>query len=575
VTKKGRHPKGGRVTPKGTRPSGFRPKNYEPEPEPDLMRDAHDALADPHPLPLLALVSGLLAVPNMRTELVRMFLAIDRRETSGMLAAIAAMSSDTIERRRIADELAERGDLLPAWLTVMGDAEATWTAEANHILRDGENVYLGVRFPTGDELTAVIYVDHNMGTVVKDAFVIAQAAAVAVPSMHSKPDAADLTLAEIAPADARARMAEAIAHGAITYPPFETETWPAARPLVEWMISLLPEGGRGYDIREWTEAERSEIATRFFASPFAAPLGDDEDAPALLDTLLWYGCDYGVCDPRRWSPVRVEILLADWIPRKIVADVPYLAKAPDVLRAFVPFAHGESDIPDRLTAETLAAIDEWEPDFQEIIRSPRLQGAEALAAIAVAAEAARRDSLDDTWARMGEIMLERLEHAVGSRTSLDALDDHPLPDEPFDWSGIADEAHDRVTEVLTLTDRCCDEWFDVEHRTATRRVLARIARGGPETLIRGRVESAAAAICWSVGRVNDSFDADLTVKDLLARFDVKSGITGRAETLLRAGDFPYHSDDFALGSADYLVARRRQTIITDRARFEEWLERDD
>jgi hypothetical protein len=65
------------------------------------------------------------------------------------------------------------------------------------------------------------------------------------------------------------------------------------------------------------------------------------------------------------------------------------------------------------------------------------------------------------------------------------------------------------------------------------------------------------------------------VKDLLARFDVKSGITGRAETLLRAGGFPYHSDDFALGSTDYLVARRRQKIITDRDRFEEWLERDD
>ena len=123
----------------------------------------------------------------MRTELVRTFLAIDRPETSGMLAAIAAMGSDMIERRRIADALAERSDLLPAWLAVMGGAEATWTAEATHILRDGENVYIGVRFPTGDELSAVIYVDHNMGTVVKDAFVTAQAAALVVPRMHAKP----------------------------------------------------------------------------------------------------------------------------------------------------------------------------------------------------------------------------------------------------------------------------------------------------------------------------------------------------------------------------------------------------
>jgi hypothetical protein len=33
--------------------------------------------------------------------------------------------------------------------------------------------------------------------------------------------------------------------------------------------------------------------------------------------------------------VAVEILLADWIPRKIVADVAYLSNAPELLRAFI------------------------------------------------------------------------------------------------------------------------------------------------------------------------------------------------------------------------------------------------
>jgi hypothetical protein len=43
----------------------------------------------------------------------------------------------------------------------------------------------------------------------------------------------------------------------------------------------------------------------------------------------------------RWSPVKVEILLDDWIPRKIVAPAEYLAKAPDLLQAFIHFAHEE------------------------------------------------------------------------------------------------------------------------------------------------------------------------------------------------------------------------------------------
>ncbi|QGK48821.1 hypothetical protein [Mycobacterium intracellulare] len=80
---------------------------------------------------------------------------------------------------------------------------------------------------------------------------------------------------------------------------------------------------------------------RFFTSPDGARL-DDPDRRDLLESLLWYGTDYGPGDPLRWSPVRVEILLDDWIPRKIVAPVRYLAKAPELLRAFIRFAHAEA-----------------------------------------------------------------------------------------------------------------------------------------------------------------------------------------------------------------------------------------
>jgi hypothetical protein len=33
--------------------------------------------------------------------------------------------------------------------------------------------------------------------------------------------------------------------------------------------------------------------------------------------------------------VKIEILLADWIPPKLVAPQEHLAKAPDLLRAFI------------------------------------------------------------------------------------------------------------------------------------------------------------------------------------------------------------------------------------------------
>ena len=75
-----------------------------------------------------------------------------------------------------------------------------------------------------------------------------------------------------------------------------------------------------------------------------------------------------------------EILLVDWIPRKIVADVEHLTRAPDLLRAFIRFCHHERGIRPGLTEDTVAAVDEFEPEYQQLIRSDRLQGPEALLA---------------------------------------------------------------------------------------------------------------------------------------------------------------------------------------------------
>ena len=76
----------------------------------------------------------------------------------------------------------------------------------------------------------------------------------------------------------------------------------------------------------------------------------------------------------------MEILLADWIPRKIVAGPGYLIKAPALLRAFIRFCYAERGIRPALTEQTLAAVGKYEPDYQRVIRSPRPQGPMALLA---------------------------------------------------------------------------------------------------------------------------------------------------------------------------------------------------
>lgn len=601
----GRRGKGGakRGRPRSNPPRRARRREHPESAEPALLGDVRRRLSD-EPLELLALVSTMLAALDPRArnpfdrardagspdtptrdDLVASFLDVDRPETSALLAVVAAMSGDELEQTRIRRELARRAYPLPVWLGLLRAAEVYRAVEMIHVLRDGDNLILGARLPTGHELTAIVYIDHNLGTVVKDAYVVDEPIAKMLGFMRANAPDPDISWNDVDLADARARVTEAVEAGAITVPRFESETWPACRPIVEWLTGLLPEGGTGYVRPEWRDDALARLTEGFFASEFGADL-DDADHRSLLESLLWFGTDYGPGDPLHWSPTAVEILLADWIPRKILADAPYLSQAPDLLRAFIRYCHRERALGASLTAETLAAVDEFEPDYQRIIRMPRPQGPAALLA--------RMGALDPDgpWALPGDdddayddddeepasyaaVMLDSVRRALGSEEALDQLDDQPLPDEPFAWGDIPSDVHERVAQVQGICDRVCDDALDVEYRTACRRLLTRVAAGDANVFRRrARADTAAAAICWIVGKANDLFKYSplgrtMLVKDLLAHFGVQQGnVSQRAATMLRAGGFD--TEDYGevrLGSPAYLVSSRRRRIIEHRDRY--------
>ena len=559
------------------------------------MDDLGRALTDDHPLSLLAQASTLLAVvdPRNRDPFERpgegpprldwdVFLAtlfeVERRETTALLTAFVEMTPDELAAARIRRELATRDDLLPSWLVGLSDVEAYRAVEMVHVLGDGDNVMLGVRFPAGHELTVVVYIDHNLGTVVKDAFVVPGSVAELIDFMREKSDDdPDTVWDDLDAADARARITEGIEAGAMTVPRFETDTWPACRPLVEWIARLLPSGGRGYVRPEWDDDAQAALTARFLASPFAAGLDDDQ--VELLDQVLWFATGYGPGDPLRWSPVAVELLLVDWIPRKIVAGASYLSKAPDLLRAFIAFCHAERGIRPLLTEQTLAAVDHYEPEYQRTIRSPRPQGPEALlAAMGVLDPDGPWAMPDDEPLDYRELMLDTLRRAVGGEAALDDLDDRSLPNEDFDWNAIPPDIRATVDEVLVLCDRCCDELLDGEYRTACRRFLTIVASGDPSVFRRrARTDTAAAAVCWIIGKANALFTPSgggLLVKDLMAHFGLhQGGVSQRATTMLRAGGFSTdHYRGIDLATPELLVSSRRRSILEHRDRYRSLLD---
>jgi len=566
---------------KHRRPARPAPRRRGPRGPGDLLSDVAQRLAGGEPLEFLEYVSAMLTAVDPRGQnpferagppegatlptLVESFAEVVLPETTALLAALAELGPDELTRARSRRALATRPHPLPDWLARLGECSVYRAVESTHVLGDGDSVLLGAQLP-GHELTAVIYIDHNLGTVVKDAFLVPSSVSEVIEHMRKVTDDPDVRTGDIGLADARARVAEAIQVGAIMFPPFETETWPGSRPLTEWLLRLLPAGGTGYVRPKWGEARKKKLASRFFGSPFG-----DADHRDLLDQFLWFGTGYGPGDPQRWSPVAVEILLADWIPRKIMASPGQLSQAPDLLRAFIRFCHAERRIRSALTKQTLAAVDEFEPEYQRVIRSPRPQGPMALLAA--------MDAFGDgqPWEGEpfdpGEQFLRTLAEEAGGQDALDSLDDTPLPDEEFGWDGVPADVHVRVGEVLAACDRCCDDLLGAEYRTACRRLLAR-AVPGLSGMLRGtaRPEAIAAAVCWVIGKGNQRFgraDGELRVKDVASYFSLgQSGISDRGLRVMRAAGIQAASayPEVRLGSPGLLVSARRRRIIELRDR---------
>lgn len=565
--------------------------------EPDLLKDVRGTLRESHPLGLLAAASSLLAAtdpreadplatargepqdrPN-RDQLITSFLEVRRPETSALLTAVAELLDDELATRRITRELAGRSHKPPRWLRRLAPVRVERAIEMGHILGDGENVMLDVVTGTGHHLAVTIYIDHNLGTVVKDAFVTPEP----LEALHAQftdltADQPDTTFAELDLADARARITEAIELGAITYPPFETDTWPACRPLVEWALRHLPEGGTGYGGSEWTEEDRDALIDRFLDSGYLT-VDDVEAAENLTHVFVWFACDYGPGDPLRWSQVSVEILLTDFLHRKAIMPDETMRLGPEVLRGFVRFAHAERGIRRQLTVDTLASLDLHAETYLQLIDegSPE-RGRNASIMQQLLAQGLPEEGMGFTLDEHG-MPLDRgsgirqsLIDDVGSEEALESLTTEPLPDEPLELSAVPEDVRERVARIGARLDACCDELFDVEHRTACRRLLADVAAGDPEIFRRrSRDDTAAAAIAWLIGKANDSVASphnDLTAKTLLAWFGVTGSVSQRADPMLRAiGARGTAGTTVHLGSPRYLVSTKREQIADLRERW--------
>lgn len=307
-----------------------------------------------HPVHLLSVACLMIHVAkrepdetNRLHNILTNLIGVRDRETTALLAVVAELLiDDPTSQSRCRDELAERDEHLPRWIAALPQIDVYRAVRRTHAFGDIDELVVGIRLDGRHEMTIAVMLDHNMWSSIVDAGVLSDPIDEVLAQMAEM--SSDNDVFEISRVDARAWIEHALDEPSVAP---ESDAWPFYRPLVQWLVSQLPEGGEHRSHTGDWESDK-ELCDRFFATDSAAPFTDSSHRYVLLELF-----EAGSGDPLRWSPERVKRAIGcttyvdNHIPLEVALD------APDLLRAFIPYAHAQSGIRDELTSRTLAMVD--------------------------------------------------------------------------------------------------------------------------------------------------------------------------------------------------------------------------
>ena len=296
--------------------------------------------------------------------------AVSRMDGPGartVLMIIAAV--DDAELGALAHELAEvRSDhgqgTAPSWLDEVGGAEITGAAVMREdVFDDGFTMFLEARHPAGETHAVGVYIDNNLGVMAKDILLADSIDRVAEVMRTNPRDDGALRLEQIDPAVAAAEIRAAMDLTEMTLDPPVSADYAGLRALAMLRADEAPGGAMAAQREEMPAEDRDALRDAFLASPEGRAFAADGDEAFVVSLAIDFCADYVDGRPLRWSPVVVELFMAGWVPRKVLADAVVFEVLPTALDAWVRFAGRKQGTPEWAIAVTQEAIPRWRDEM--------------------------------------------------------------------------------------------------------------------------------------------------------------------------------------------------------------------
>ncbi len=302
--------------------------------------------------------------------------AIGRASAEGLavVRVLAVVAPEPYARRagRAADEMAATTNLPdPRWVAGLGAWEPTSVLmSSDPVDDDGVTYFIGFRGTgprPGPEHSIAVYIDHNL-MAAKDAFPSAPLAEVE-RTLTRVAHQEGIVVSSPPVAEAAAHILWAIDATDHTFHPVISDEFSDIRALALARCRSIVGVNVAADVDDaprMSEVERAALLAEFLASPECADVTrgtDREDVEHLAFHISWYANDYVLGVAMRFSPVMVEIFCVDFAPRKIVGDADDFTLLAQILRGWIRFVGRRRDLPSARIDDALAAVDRWQPEM--------------------------------------------------------------------------------------------------------------------------------------------------------------------------------------------------------------------